>query len=98
MFDISPLDDGSVRVYSLPTIAVTKAIRGLGDEISSICWTTPFSSDNGGKVWVASGQKVFMNHADSIELLYFLHSDTGFPLRDWKIEVNLHISRRFAPS
>lgn len=51
------LDDGSVRLYNLPSTTVTRAIRGLGSEISSIEWATSPQNDR-GDIWIACGNKV----------------------------------------
>lgn len=50
-------DDGSLRVYDLSSFKVTKAIRGLGSEISSIvCFKTPASESS--EAWIACGRHV----------------------------------------
>ncbi|KAH9901554.1 WD40 repeat-like protein [Cubamyces lactineus] len=51
-------DDGSVRWYSLPSTKVSRAIKSLGEEVSSIVWTHP-KKDEEASVWIASGRKIF---------------------------------------
>ncbi|KAI0664646.1 WD40 repeat-like protein [Cubamyces menziesii] len=51
-------DDGSVRWYSLPSTKVSRAVKSLRDEISSIVWTRPKKNED-ASVWVASGRKIF---------------------------------------
>ncbi|KAI0333505.1 WD40 repeat-like protein [Cubamyces sp. BRFM 1775] len=51
-------DDGSVRWYSLPSTKVSRAIKSLGEEVSSIVWTQPKREEE-PSVWIASGRKVF---------------------------------------
>lgn len=58
ILNITP-DDGSVRLYSLPSTAVVRAIRALGSEITSLCWATPPTKDD-GELWVACGKKVVL--------------------------------------
>ncbi|KAI0672963.1 WD40-repeat-containing domain protein [Trametes maxima] len=51
-------DDGSVRWYNLPSGRVSRAIKALGEEISSIVWSDP-NKDGVPNVWVSSGHRVF---------------------------------------
>lgn len=50
--------DGCLRLYRLPGIRVVKAIRGLGDEVSSIRWPLACAEDQ-GEVWIASGIRAY---------------------------------------
>lgn len=49
------VDDGTVRVYTLPSASVVKAVRGLGHDVSSVVWLHSPSDDDPGTLWVASG-------------------------------------------
>ena len=51
------VDDGTVRVYTLPSANVVKAIRGLGHDVSSVVWLHSPSDSDSGSLWVASGSK-----------------------------------------
>jgi hypothetical protein len=52
-------DDGSIRAFTLPGTRVTKAVRGLRNEVSSI---VPVTSSMGqtkpSHIWAASGDMV----------------------------------------
>ncbi|KAI9057917.1 WD40 repeat-like protein [Trametes sanguinea] len=61
-------DDGSVRWYGLPSTKVSKAIKSLGDEVSSILWTQP-RKDHPASIWIASGSKVFAFPAESQKII-----------------------------
>ena len=50
-------DDGSVRLYTLPSTTVVRAIRALGSEITSISWAVA-PEDDSGEIWIACGKKV----------------------------------------
>ncbi|KAH8106795.1 WD40 repeat-like protein [Cristinia sonorae] len=50
--------DGSLRLYHLPSPRVIKAVRQLGDEVSSAAWSKLYDADH-GVVWIASGRKVY---------------------------------------
>ncbi|KAJ3492120.1 hypothetical protein NLI96_g201 [Meripilus lineatus] len=50
--------DGCLRLYNLPGTRVIKAIRQLGDEVSSIRWSVLCEEDK-GEVWIASGINAF---------------------------------------
>lgn len=65
-----PPDDGSLRVFDLSPSAqrtLCKAIRGLPDEVSSICVSQVGRASSAilGRVWVASGKQVFLFNLDS---------------------------------
>ncbi|OSD08594.1 WD40 repeat-like protein [Trametes coccinea BRFM310] len=61
-------DDGSVRWYNLPSTKVSRAIKSLGDEISSIVWSQP-KKDHPTSVWVASGPKLFAFPAETQKMI-----------------------------
>ncbi|KAI0306618.1 WD40-repeat-containing domain protein [Multifurca ochricompacta] len=50
-------DDGSLRLYQPPGIKVTKAVRGLEHEVSSVIAIMP-SISGFGHIWVACGSSV----------------------------------------
>ncbi|EKM55195.1 uncharacterized protein PHACADRAFT_95688 [Phanerochaete carnosa HHB-10118-sp] len=52
-------DDGSVRIYQLPSTKVSKAIRRLGQDIASICWVQPRPVAS-ASLWVASGPTAYL--------------------------------------
>ncbi|KAJ3531099.1 hypothetical protein NM688_g7620 [Phlebia brevispora] len=60
-------DDGSVRLYNLPSTTVVRAIRGLGSEVSSICWTVS-PKDDSGEVWLACGTKALLFRINQQEI------------------------------
>lgn len=69
-----PSDDGSLRVFDLSPLAqrtLCKAIRGLPDEVSSVCVSqaSRTSSTILGRVWVASGKQVFLFNLDSDKMV-----------------------------
>ncbi|VDB82906.1 unnamed protein product [Peniophora sp. CBMAI 1063] len=54
-------DDGSLRVYHPPDVRVVKAIRGLGDEVSSIALhRKPKGDEDEGRAWVACGTQAIL--------------------------------------
>lgn len=61
-------DDGSLRVYDLSTFKVLKAVRGLGNEVSSIiCIKRPGSELR--DAWVAHGKRISLFRLDSPKLI-----------------------------
>ena len=54
LLNVGYIDDGSVRLYSLDTFKVLKAVRGLGP-ISSVAFQ---SQSLAAHLWVASGRQV----------------------------------------
>ena len=64
-------DDGTVRFYTLPSPNVTKAIRGLEHDVSSIVWLQSPSESDAGAIWVASGPKAhrFVLQSDKMILM-----------------------------
>ncbi|KAL4246103.1 WD40-repeat-containing domain superfamily protein [Abortiporus biennis] len=60
--------DGSVRVYKLPSLKVLKAIRQLGDEVSSICWLNNRDAQI-GEICVASGRNAYSFNLDTEKLI-----------------------------
>ncbi|KAJ3007670.1 hypothetical protein NUW54_g3458 [Trametes sanguinea] len=61
-------DDGSVRWYDLPSTKVSKAIKSLEDEVSSIIWTQP-KKDHPASIWITSGPKVFAFATESKKII-----------------------------
>ncbi|KAI0362404.1 WD40 repeat-like protein [Trametes cingulata] len=61
-------DDGSLRWYNLPEGKVCKAVKSLGEEVSSIVWSRP-KKEEPATVWVASGRKLFSFPADSQKMI-----------------------------
>lgn len=61
-------DDGSVRIYDLSSFKVIKAIRGLGEEVTSlVCQKKPGSELR--DVWLASGRRVMKFQMDSPKMI-----------------------------
>ncbi|KIK08814.1 hypothetical protein K443DRAFT_535773 [Laccaria amethystina LaAM-08-1] len=61
-------DDGSLRIYDLSTSKVLKAVRGLGNEVSSIiCIKRPGSELR--DAWVAHGKRISLFQLDSPKLI-----------------------------
>lgn len=73
------VDDGTVRVYTLPSANVVKAIRGLGHDVASVVWLNGPSDGDNGTLWIASGprahrfalqsDKMILGAADASETL-----------------------------
>ncbi|KAI0372921.1 WD40 repeat-like protein [Pilatotrama ljubarskyi] len=61
-------DDGSLRWYSLPEGRVKRAVKSLGEEISSVVWSRP-KKDEHATIWVASGRKIFSFPAESQKMI-----------------------------
>ncbi|KAI0780674.1 WD40 repeat-like protein [Trametes elegans] len=61
-------DDGSVRWYTLPSGKVTRAVKPLGEEISSIVFSKAKKGEQ-NNVWVASGRKVFCFPSESQKII-----------------------------
>ncbi|KAG9097628.1 hypothetical protein FS749_005868 [Ceratobasidium sp. UAMH 11750] len=64
--------DGSVRVYDLSAAAqrtLCKAVRGLPEEVSSVCALQTNQAAGLGQVWVASGKQIFLFDLDSDKLV-----------------------------
>ncbi|QRV99853.1 WD40 domain protein [Ceratobasidium sp. AG-Ba] len=64
--------DGSVRVYNLSVAAprtLCKAIRGLPDEVSSLCTPQSDEPTGIGRVWVASGKQILLFDLDSDKMV-----------------------------
>lgn len=83
-------DDESIRFYEPPEGKVKKAVRGLGDAVSSVI----FHEKDGRDCWVAAGRKVSL-----IQKLQYLHPYSsgcflGITLRSHDIEDNLYLRRR----
>lgn len=77
-------DDGIVRVYLPPDIKVLKAVRGLGDEVSSVAWSNKSPKSGGmghiyvavgGQVYIFLNQKSFLGHANMIKQIMDLDLD-----------------------
>lgn len=71
MFNIAP-DDGSVRLFSLPSTTVVRAIRALGSEITSLYWATPPTEDD-GELWVACGKKVVPLRCTKLAVIVYIY-------------------------
>ena len=62
-------DDGSMRLYRLPSTTAFRAVRGLGAEVSSVQWgvsPTATATTREMEMWAACGNKVlasFLSHA-----------------------------------
>jgi hypothetical protein len=64
-------EDGTVRVYEPPYSKVSKAVRNLGSEISSLVFSAGAKRE--GDIWIACEQ-----HVSVILSAYFAHySSTG---------------------
>ncbi|KAI0819538.1 WD40-repeat-containing domain protein [Trametes gibbosa] len=77
--------DGAVRWYNLPSGKVSRAVKTLGGEISSIVWSS--SKNDAGSVWVASGrnpQKLLMTIEDATNTI-----EVGIDEEDLLNELNL---------
>lgn len=61
-YSVAATDDGSLRVYELPSTRVARAVRSLGHEVSSIVCSKGRNGDKLGTVWVASGTRVRLTH------------------------------------
>ncbi|GJE90788.1 WD40 repeat-like protein [Phanerochaete sordida] len=61
-------DDGSVRIYELPAPKVAKAVRGLGQDVASVCWVQPKSADRAA-LWVGSGPVAYLFDLASTKLV-----------------------------
>ncbi|KAI8989687.1 WD40 repeat-like protein [Trametes punicea] len=68
-------NDGSVRWYTLPSTRVSRAIKSLGDEISSIVWNKP-KKDEPSSLWIASGRKIFAFPAHSHKMIMAVEDAT----------------------
>ncbi|KAI0647319.1 WD40-repeat-containing domain protein [Trametes meyenii] len=68
-------DDGSVRWYKLPSGRVLRAIKPLGEEISSIAWSHP-SKDDVSNVWVSSGRRVLSFPVESHKMIISVEDAT----------------------
>ncbi|KAH9945888.1 WD40 repeat-like protein [Epithele typhae] len=62
------LDDGCLRWYNLPSTKVVKAIKSLGDEISSISIHSQHRNEP-ETAWVASGRNVFCLPTESQKMI-----------------------------
>ncbi|OCH93408.1 WD40 repeat-like protein [Obba rivulosa] len=61
-------DDGTVRLYDLPSPRVTKAIKSLGNEISSV--VSSYNADgSAGTIWVAAGRQAVEFHLNTHKLV-----------------------------
>ncbi|KAH9952115.1 hypothetical protein B0H21DRAFT_817842 [Amylocystis lapponica] len=64
-------DDGSLRLYHLPSPKVVRAVKSLGHEIASIaCART--TTDEPADVWLASGRRAFLFRLASPQLIQSL--------------------------
>ncbi|KAG6910284.1 hypothetical protein DXG01_011681 [Tephrocybe rancida] len=61
-------DDGSLRVYDLSSFKVIKAVRGLGEEISSLVCVKRTGSEL-RDVWLASGRRIMKFQMDSPKMI-----------------------------
>ncbi|KAG9102764.1 hypothetical protein FRC06_001171 [Ceratobasidium sp. 370] len=64
--------DGSVRVYDLSAATqriLCKAVRGLPEEVSSVCVPQTNQAAGLGQVWVASGKQIFLFDLNSDKLV-----------------------------
>ncbi|KAG5352981.1 hypothetical protein C0989_011624 [Termitomyces sp. Mn162] len=61
-------DDGSLRVYDLNSFKVIRAIRGLGEEISSLVCLKRLGSEL-PDVWLASGRRIMKFRMDSPKII-----------------------------
>jgi len=64
-------DDGTLRLYCLPSSKVYKALRSIGTEISSIVCATSRASDT-EEIWLASGRRAFSFQLKSEKLILSL--------------------------
>ncbi|KAI0748517.1 WD40 repeat-like protein [Daedaleopsis nitida] len=69
-------DDGSVRWYHLPSTKVSRAIKSLGAEISSIAWLTT-KKDDPEAVWIACGRNALRFPASSAQKMIMTAADAS---------------------
>ncbi|KAI0707616.1 WD40 repeat-like protein [Earliella scabrosa] len=60
--------DGSVRWYHLPSTKVVRALKSLGDEISSIAWVTTKKNEPEA-IWVGCGRRALRFPAESPKMI-----------------------------
>ncbi|EIW60133.1 WD40 repeat-like protein [Trametes versicolor FP-101664 SS1] len=68
--------DGTVRWYDLPSGKVSRAVKALGDEISSVVWSHT-KKDTPATVWIASGRKAICLPVDSPKMIMSIEDATA---------------------
>ncbi|KAI0949954.1 hypothetical protein AcV7_008573 [Taiwanofungus camphoratus] len=61
-------DDGTLRLYRLPSPKVARAIKSLGPEVSSVA-CSKLKNDEVGDFWVASGRRALLFEANVAKLI-----------------------------